>query len=191
MKKIILAISGASGIIYGLKLLEELLKNFHVELILSSSSLKVMKHETDFNINNLNDFKKFYQFENLNIYSDMDLTASIASGSYLTEGMFIVPCSMKTLSAIAHGYANNLITRAADVMIKERRKLILSPREMPLSPLHLENMLKLSRIGVIIAPPIPAFYCKPETIDDIVNFVVGKLLDAMGIENNLYRRWNG
>ncbi len=191
MKKIILAITGASGIIYGLKLLEELLKNFHVELILSSSSLKVMKLETDLNINDLDDFKKFYQFKNLKIYSDGDLTATIASGSYLTEGMFIVPCSMKTLSAIANGYADNLITRAADVMIKERRKLILSPREMPFSALHLENMLRLSKAGVIIAPPIPAFYSKPETLDDLVNFVVGKLLDAMGIENNLYRRWNG
>lgn len=191
MKKIVLSITGASGIIYGLKLLENLVKNFKVDLILSNASLSVMKYESDIAISNFNEFYKKFPFNNLTLYSDNDLTAPLASGSYITEGMFVVPCSMKTLSAIANGYSDNLITRTADVMIKEKRKLILSPREMPLSTIHLENMLKLSRLGVIIAPPIPAFYNKPERIEDIVNFVVGKLLDCMGIENNLYRRWNG
>lgn len=192
MKKIVLAITGASGIIYGLRLLENLLNNFHVELILSQSSLKVMRHEIGISISDVREFNYIKKSENLRIYSENDFSAPLASGSYITEGMFIVPCSMKTLSAIANGYADNLITRTADVMIKERRKLIICPREMPLSVIHLENMLKLARLGVVvIAPPIPAFYHKPNSVEDIVNFVVGKLLDCMNIENNLYRRWNG
>lgn len=191
MGKIVLAITGASGIIYGLKLLENLVEKFKVELILSNASLSVMKYESNIAISNIEEFDKIFQFSNLTVYSDKDLIAPLASGSYITEGMFIVPCSMKTLSAIANGYSDNLITRTADVMIKEKRKLILSPREMPLNTIHLENMLKLSRLGVIIAPPIPAFYNKPEKIEDIIDFVIGKLLDCMGIENNLYRRWNG
>jgi 4-hydroxy-3-polyprenylbenzoate decarboxylase len=189
MKKIVLAITGASGVIYGLRLLDYLLKIFHVDLILSTSSLKVMKHENNISIATPKDLKKIFNFNNLSIYSEDDLTAPLASGSYQSQGMFIVPCSMKTLSAIANGYADNLITRTADVVIKERRKLILSPREMPFSVIHLENMLKLVKLDVIIAPPIPAFYHKPATIDDMINFVVGKLLDCMGIENSLYRRW--
>ncbi len=191
MKKVVLAITGASGIIYGLKLLDNLLKNFKVELILTDSSISVMQYENNLSISKVDDFKKIYDFDNLIVYSEKDISAPLASGSHITEGMFIVPCSMKTLSAIANGYADNLVTRTADVMIKEKRKLILSPREMPFSAIHLENMLKLSRIGAVIAPPIPAFYSNPKTLDDLVNFVVGKLLDCMGIENDIYRRWNG
>jgi 4-hydroxy-3-polyprenylbenzoate decarboxylase len=191
MKKIILAITGASGIIYGIRLLNYLLERFHTELIISNSSIRVIKQETYLSFDNFEDLKKSFTHPNLKIYSDADISAPTASGSYQTEGMFIVPCSMKTLSAIANGYADNLITRTADVIIKEKRKLVIAPREMPLSVIHIENMLKLAKIGVIIAPPIPAFYHKPKNIDDIVNFIVGKLLDCMGIENNLYRRWNG
>lgn len=191
MNKIVLAISGASGILYGIRLLDFLIKTFHVDLIISSSALSVIKHEISSEINDIENFKAKFKTANLQVYSDKDFTAPIASGSYKTEGMFIVPCSMKTLAAISNGYADNLITRSADVMIKEGRKLVLSPREMPFSSIHLENMLKLSRLGVIIAPPVPAFYCNPKNIEDIVNFVVGKLLDIMGIENDLYRRWNG
>lgn len=189
MEKIILAITGASGIIYGIRLLEELIKHFEVSVILSNSAIHVMKLETE--IKSFREFKERFNNPNIKIYSENQIDASVASGSYKTRGMFIVPCSMKTLSAIANGYADNLITRAADVTIKEGRKLIISPREMPFSVIHLKNMLKLAKIGVIIAPPQPAFYIKPEKIDDIVNFIVGKLLDSMGIENNLYRRWNG
>lgn len=191
MKKIILAISGASGTIYGLKLLEYLIKHFQVELIISQSAINVMKYETNFNIDSIGEFREKFHSDNLKIYSERNLSAPLASGSYKSQGMFIVPCSMKTLSAIANGYADNLVTRAADVTIKEGRKLVISPREMPFNVIHLENMLKLAKIGVIIAPPVPAFYHKPEKIDDIIKFVVGKLLDCMGIENSLYRRWNG
>jgi 4-hydroxy-3-polyprenylbenzoate decarboxylase len=115
--------------------------------------------------------------------------APVASGSFKTDGMFVVPCSMKTLAGIANGYADNLIQRAADVVIKEGRPLLLSPREMPFSAIHLENMLKLARLGVKIAPPIPAFYHKPKSLDDMVSFIVGKMLDAFGIEHEIFRRW--
>lgn len=186
MKRFILAITGASGIVYGLRLAEELAENSELTLILSESALHVMEAETD--IKSFKDFKE--RFLHINIYREGEISAPVASGSFRTEGMFIVPCSMKTLSAIAHGYADNLITRAADVTIKEGRRLVISPREMPLSVIHLENMLKLAKMGVIVAPPAPAFYHRPESLDDIVNFVVGKLLDCMGIENKLFRRWD-
>lgn len=189
MKKIIIALTGASGITYGLKIVEELIKSHDISLIFSKSAIKVMKYETE--IKNLKMFKEKYSSPNIRIYSEDDLDAPVASGSYRADGMFVVPCSMKTLSAIANGYAENLITRAADVIIKEGKKLVISPREMPLSVIHLENMLKLARLGVVIAPPIPAFYHNPKTIDDIVNFVAGKILDCMNIENNLFRRWDG
>ncbi|MCS7163534.1 MAG: UbiX family flavin prenyltransferase [Thermodesulfovibrio sp.] len=189
MEKFILAITGASGIIYGIRLLEELVKNFEISLILSDSALYVMKLETD--IKSFDEFKERFDNPKIKLYFEKQIDAPIASGSYKTRGMFIVPCSMKTVSAIAHGYADNLITRAADVTIKEGRKLVISPREMPFSIIHLENMLKLAKVGVIIAPPVPAFYNSPKNIDDMVNFVVGKLLDLMEIENGLYRRWDG
>ncbi len=189
MKKFIVSITGASGIIYGIRLIQELTKDFQLDLILSKSAINVMKFETEFiDIKELKDFLNNFS---LNFYSEEQIDAPPASGSYKADGMFIVPCSMKTLSSIANGYADNLITRTADVMIKEARKIVICPREMPLSAIHLENMLKLAKLGVIIAPPIPAFYHKPESIEEIINFVVGKLLDCMGIENNLYRRWNG
>jgi len=117
------------------------------------------------------------------------LAARVASGSFRTDGMIIAPCSMKTLSAIANGYADNLIARAADVTIKEGRKLIIVPRETPLSQIHLRNMLTLSELGVAIIPPIPAFYHKPNSIEDIVNHSVGKVLDNLNIEHYLYKRW--
>jgi len=187
MKRFIIAITGASGTVYGLRLIEELFKNSELIVILSESAIHVMKTETE--IKSFDEFEKKFSYKNIKIFHENEISAPSASGSYRTDGMFIVPCSMKTLSAIAHGYANNLITRAADVTIKEGRPLVISPREMPLSVIHLENMLKLAKIGVIIVPPQPAFYHKPEKIDDIVNFVVGKILDCMGVENNLFRRW--
>lgn len=125
----------------------------------------------------------------LKIWDEHDLAAPISSGSFKTDGMFVVPCSMKSLAGIASGYAENLIQRAADVTIKEGRRLVISPREMPLSPIHLENMLKLSRIGAIIAPPIPALYHEPMNLDDMLDFFTGKFMDAMGLDHSLYPRW--
>jgi len=119
----------------------------------------------------------------------MDLAAPVASGSFITDGMVIVPCSMKTISSLAHGLSENCITRAAEVTLKERRPLIVVPREAPFHAVHLENMLKLAGLGVIIFPAMPAFYIKPRTIDDIVNFVVGRILDLLKIEHSLFPRW--
>ena len=125
------------------------------------------------------------------VYDNKDLGAKISSGSFITDGMIILPCSMKTLSSIANGYDDNLISRTAGVMIKEGRKLVLSARETPLSPIHLENMLKLSRIGVRMVPPMPAFYNNPKTLDDIINHHIMKLLDQFNINYNKAKRWNG
>ena len=125
------------------------------------------------------------------VYPLADQGAAISSGSFLTMGMVVVPCSMRTLAAIAHGLGDNLIHRAADVVLKERRKLVLAIREAPLSDIHLENMLKLSRMGVVICPPMPAFYARPQTIDDIVNYTVARLLDQLDIHLDVKNRWLG
>ena len=196
MKSFIVAISGASGAIYGVRLVEELLKTVDtVYLCVSGPAFSIIKTETGIDWAGKSDsetetkIQKHYASKKIKYFSDTTLAAPIASGSFITDGMFIVPCSMKTLSGIAGGYASNLIVRAADVMLKEGRRLIISPREMPLNAIHLENMLKLARLGVIIAPPVPAFYQKPKDLNDIVDFVVGKILDTAGIEHTLFKRW--
>ncbi len=198
MKSFIVAISGASGSIYGIRLVMELIKSdVEVHLCLSDQSFSIVKTETGIDLSGINvresedKIQKHFNSEQINYYSNGNLAAPISSGSFKTDGMIVVPCSMKTLAGIAHGYAGNLIVRAADVVMKEGRKLILSPREMPFNTIHLENMLKLSRMGVTIAPPIPAFYQKPENMDNIIEFVVGKLLDSAGIEHRLFKRWDG
>jgi len=209
MKKYIFAISGASGSIIGIRVLRELLKTSHVHLIISSQSFSIIEDETgiDWAIKKSSKFipiysgqnsklredkiRKYFKTDRLFFYENTQMDAPVASGSFKTDGMLVVPCSMKTLSGIANGYANNLIERAADVTIKEGRTLLLSPREMPFSAIHLENMLKLSRIGVKIAPPVLAFYHKPKKIDDMVDFMAGKILDAVGVEHEIYRRWEG
>lgn len=191
MKRYVLAITGASGSVIAIRLLGELIKISEVHLVISSSALSIIYTETGLNLseNPQEIFRERFQTDRLFYHHDSYLWANLASGSFRTDGMFIVPCSMKTLSAIANGYANNLIERAADVTIKEKRPLLLSPREMPFSAIHLENMLKLARLGVCIAPPVPAFYHQPKNIDELIDFIVGKILDSMKIENNLFKRW--
>lgn len=191
MKRFILAITGASGSILGIRLLEELLKTSEAHLIISTAARQVIFSETgiDWFENTQDDIRRRLNADNVFFYKDSHIGAPIASGSFEADGMFIVPCSMKTLSAVANGYANNLIERAADVAIKEGKRLLLCPREMPFSAIHLENMLKLARLGVTIAPPVPAFYHNPQALDDIIDFMVGRILDSFGIENNLFKRW--
>ncbi|MCQ2970925.1 4-hydroxy-3-polyprenylbenzoate decarboxylase [Methanobrevibacter gottschalkii] len=180
---IVVGITGASGVIYGIKLLEAL-KELNIEsaLVISDLAKVVIESETD------------YTFEDViklsNTYFDFhDLTASINSGSFKTDGLVIVPCTMKTLSSIANGYGANTITRVADVSLKEKRPTIIVPRETPLRSIHLQNMLTLSQEGATILPAMPGFYSNPKTIDDQINFVVGKILDSLKIENNLFKRW--
>jgi 4-hydroxy-3-polyprenylbenzoate decarboxylase len=196
MESVITAITGASGSIYGLRLVEELLRSgLKVYLIVSDQAFFVMKTETGINLKGRTGaetekkIKRHFASKRISYYGEDNLSASISSGSFNTDGMFVVPCSMKTLSGIANGYASNLIERAADVTLKEGRRLILAPREMPFNAIHLENMLKLARLGVKIAVPAPAFYQKPKDINDIVDFVVGKILDASGVKNDLFSRW--
>ena len=178
----LIAITGASGISLAVKLLETLkLKGIKTELIISKIAKKLITIETDYKQIDIQ--KLAYK-----TYDVDDLTAGPASGSYLIDAMVIIPCSMKTLAAIANGYADNLITRAADVMIKEKRKLILVVRESPFSAIHLENMLKLARLGVIIAPPIPSYYIKPTSVNELNEYFVGRILDHIGIKSDI-KRW--
>ncbi|MGC8502109.1 UbiX family flavin prenyltransferase [Desulfurella sp.] len=183
--KIVIGISGASGTIYTKRLLEYLSeeKKFQIYAIASKNAVKIAKSELNV------DFFDFFEKLGIAYYRNDDFYSPIASGSFLVDKTIIIPCSVKTLSSIAIGYADSLITRVCDVAIKERRPLTICPREMPFSSIHLENMLKLAQIGVNIVVPAPAFYGGPKTIDDLVNFVVGKILDSICIENNIYKRW--
>jgi len=181
--KIIVGVSGASGIIYAIRLLE-VLKRLEVEvhLVFSEWAIRNLDYETDQGLEEVRALASSF-------YGNDDLAAPISSGSFRTEGMVVVPCSMKSLSAIAHGYTDSLIVRAADVMLKEKRKLILVPRESPLSMIHLNNMLVAAQAGAVIMPPMPAFYHRPQTIDDIVNHTVARILDHFSLENDLSKRW--
>ncbi len=192
MKPYIVAITGASGAVYGVRLLEVLAEQkVPVELVISDTAKFVMKEEGQVLASGTGPGSESGPVPFVTIHDFRDFTAPIASGSYPTEGMVIVPCSMGTLGAIASGLSQNLIHRAADCTIKEGRKLILVPRETPLSAIHLENMLKLARLGVKIVPPMPAFYTNQKSIQDLVDFVVGKILDQMGVPHMLYPRWVG
>ncbi len=172
-KKIIIAISGASGAHIGFNVLKALPSDMHKHLVVSDHANVVLEKETD-----------------TREYSNSDIGASIASGSYGADIMMITPCSMNTLAKIACGIADDLITRAASVMIKENKKLLLAPREMPFSAIALENMLKLSRLGVIIAPPVAAYYADVQSVDEMEDFFIGKWFDLLDIEHNLYKRWS-
>ncbi len=179
---VLVAITGASGVDLAVILLEQLKKNgLKTELVITKVAEKIVNIETDYKVSDIIDLSDNY-------YDVDDLTAGPASGSYKNNIMIIIPCSMKTLAAIANGYADNLITRAADVIIKERRKLILVVRESPFSAIHLENMLKLSRLGVIIAPPIPSYYIKPKNIKELNEYFIGRILDHIGIDSGI-KRW--
>ena len=171
-KKIVVATSGASGVNLGLKTLKLLPESIEKHFIMSKNSKIVLNKELG-----------------IKTHKDEDIAASIASGSFGVDAMIIAPCSMNTLAKIACGISDNLITRCAAVMIKEQKKLILAPREMPFSPIALENMQKLATIGVIIAPPVMAYYSEQQTLDEMENFIIGKWFDLLGIENTLYKRW--
>lgn len=189
----VVGITGASGSIYGVRLIEELLKaGIDVHLVVSQAGWRVISEELQWSVTDREGLlkEKFSGYQGRIFYHHVgDIGASIASGSFRVEGMVIVPCSMGTLSAVAHGSSDNLMTRAADVMLKEGRKLVLVPRETPLHAIHLENMLKLSRLGVTMIPAMPAFYYHPETMEDLINFLVGKILDILQVEHQLFRRW--
>ena len=184
--RLIVAITGASGAIYGIRLLEALREVSTVEthLILSNGGKLNISLETDWEPR---------QVEALahEVHSDQNLAATIASGSFVTGGMIVAPCSMKTLSGIVSSYADNLVVRAADVVLKEQRKLVLMPREMPLHVGHCRLLLQAAEMGAVIAPPMPAFYNDPQTLDDIINHSVGRVLDLFGIESGLVKRWQG
>jgi 4-hydroxy-3-polyprenylbenzoate decarboxylase len=195
MKKYVFAFTGATGSVIGIRVLKEIVKIAEVHLLISSQSFSIISQETgtDWHGNTrdavLQKVRQSLHSENLHYYHEMDLSAPVSSGSFKTDGMFIVPCSMKTLSGVANGYTENVIQRAADVTIKEGRRLVISPREMPFSAIHLENMLKLARLGVRIAPPVMGFYHQPQTIEDMVDFAAGKILDLMGIDHEIFKRW--
>ncbi|CAX41288.1 phenylacrylic acid decarboxylase, putaytive [Candida dubliniensis CD36] len=184
-KRIVLAITGATGTQIGVRLLE-ILKELGVEthLVMSKWGIATLKYETDYQVDYVTSLAT-------KTYSARDVTAPISSGSFVHDGMIVAPCSMKSLSAIRTGFTEDLIVRAADVSLKERRKLLLVARETPLSDIHLDNMLYLSRMGVIIFPPVPAFYTKPKTVDDIIEQTCGRILDNFGINIDTFERWDG
>ncbi len=187
MKRIIVGISGSSAPVYGIRLLEILrdVDGVETHLVLSAAAHRTIELETEEypidRVRSLADFE----------YHPHDLSARISSGSFVTHGMVVAPCSMKTLAAIAHGLGGDLLSRAADVTLKERRRLVVLPRETPLHLGHLRNMVALTEMGGICLPPVPAFYHRPHTIDDILRHTVGKVLDVLGIEHSIFTRWDG
>ncbi|KAJ4257362.1 phenylacrylic acid decarboxylase [Fusarium torreyae] len=184
-KRIIVALTGATGSILGIKALIALRRlNVETHLIISKWAENTLKYETDYTVANIRALADA-------TYSNHDLAAPIASGSFRVDGMIVVPCSMKTLSAISTGYCDDLISRAADVIIKERHRLVLVTRECPLSGIHLQNMLTATQNGAVIFPPVPAFYTKPSTVDDLVDHSVGRMLDLFDLDTEDFDRWNG
>jgi 4-hydroxy-3-polyprenylbenzoate decarboxylase len=184
--RLIVGISGASGVIYGIRLLEALktLADLETHLILSKGAKLNISIETQWQIKQVEALADV-------VHSDQNLAATIASGSYPTDGMVIVPCSMKTLSGVVNSYAESLLVRAADVVLKERRQLVLVPRETPLHVGHCRLLLQAAEMGAMMVPPMPAFYNDPETVDDIIDHTVGRLLDLFGVDSGLVKRWQG
>lgn len=185
LRRLVVGISGASGVIYGVRLLE-VLKELKIEthLIMSPAAKITITSETDYSPVAVEKMAtKVHKFN--------DIAATVSSGSFLTDGMAVIPCSMHTLGAIASGITDNLLTRVADVTMKENRKLVLVPRETPLSYIHIENLARVSRAGALIVPAMPAFYPRPKKIEEIVDHLVGKVLDLFQIEHSLYKRWGG
>lgn len=184
--RLVVAISGASGAILGIRALERLRDRDDVEthLVLSPWARRTIEHETDRTVAEVRELADV-------TYPSGNMAARISSGSFLTDGMLIVPCSMRTLAAIATGITDSLITRAADVTLKERRRLVIVPRESPLHEIHLENMLKLARMGVAVVPPVPAFYARPQSLDEMVDHLVVRALDQLGLHAQHDARWDG
>ncbi|KAJ5671084.1 hypothetical protein N7507_000211 [Penicillium longicatenatum] len=184
-RRIIVALTGATGSILGIKTLVALRRlNIETHLVISKWAEATIKYETDYTIPNIRALAD-------HVYSSNDMSASIASGSFRVDGMVIVPCSVKTLASINSGICDDLISRAADVILKERRKLVLAVRETPLSVIHLQNMLSVSQAGAIIFPPVPAFYVKPSSVDDLVDHSVGRMLDLFDLDTGDFDRWEG
>ena len=183
--KIIVAITGATGAIYGVRILERLREaGAETHLVISRWGARTLLHETAYSREQVESLASV-------AYAPGDMGAAISSGSFRTDGMVIAPCSAKTLAAVAHGFGENLVHRAADVVLKERRRLVLVVREAPLSDIHLENMLTLSRMGAVVLPPMPAFYNRPRTVDDIVEHTVSRVLDQFGLDVAGAERWSG
>jgi 4-hydroxy-3-polyprenylbenzoate decarboxylase len=181
--KLVVAITGASGAIYGIRVLEQLKqKGVETHLVITEWGREIIEQETRYTVEEVRALADYN-------YDEKNLAARISSGSFRCDGMIVVPCSMKTLSGIASGYAEDLPTRAADVMLKEQRKLVLIVRETPLNAVHLENMLKLARLGVVIMPPVPAFYTRPKDLDEVIHQTVGRALDQFGIEIENLKRY--
>lgn len=187
MRRVIVGISGASGVIYGIRLLQALreLAELEVHLVVTRSAGITLRLENpEWELAAVQELAQV-------VHREGDIAASIASGSFAVESMVVVPCSMRSLAAIAHGFSDNLLTRAADVMLKERRKLVLVTRETPLHAVHLKNMLTVTEMGAVILPPMPGFYHRPETMQDLIDHTVGKILDSLGLPQKLFPPWNG
>jgi flavin prenyltransferase len=185
MRRLIVGMTGSTGAVFGIRLLEAL-KHLEIEshLVVSKWAQRTIEHETPYTVEKVRALATV-------VHSQGDMGASISSGSFLTEGMVVIPCSVRTLGSIANGYGEHLVHRAADVILKERRRLVLVVRETPLSEVHLENMLKLARMGVVMLPPMPAFYNHPKTVDDVIDHIVSRVLDQFGIEAPFAKRWDG
>lgn len=186
MSTYVVGITGASGVIYGIRALEVLraIKDVTIHLVMTDSAVRTMKIETSYDPSDVARLAH-------HVHAPHDLAAPISSGSFRTDGMLVAPCSIKTASAIAHSLNDNLLVRAADVTLKERRRLVLMVRETPLHLGHLRILAALAEIGASIVPPIPGFYSKPQSVDDIVNHAVGKALDVLGVHSDVFKRWQG